>query len=192
MMVGYNKNSINIMSVIPKNAIGAEIGVWRGDSSELFLKNTTPKELHLVDPWSFSAFSANLTSEELKTQTIKYSRLTGSTNPESFDRYYDEVYRSVVKRFQAYKNVFVYKSTSTEWFHAFDKKLDWIYIDGDHTYTGCLNDLNNCLNVMRDTGIIFGDDYGNKPDVKRAVDDFVKERNLNLKIFGENQFMIRL
>lgn len=192
MMVGYNKNSVSITDLIPKNTVGAEIGVWKGDSSELFLKKTSPKELHLVDPWSFSAFSANLTPDELQSHVKKYSTLTGSTDPESFDVYYDSVYRSVVRRFQANSNVFVHKTTSSEWFDSFDKKLDWIYVDGDHTYKGCLDDLNNCLKIMKTSGIIFGDDYGNKIEVKQAVDDFVTAHGYKLKIYGENQYMIGL
>ena len=192
MMVGYNSNSTNIVECIPKNAVGAEIGVWKGDSSELFLKSASPKQLHLVDPWSFSAFSANLARDELDAHLKKYSVLTGSTEPAAFDRFYDLIYKFVVGRFRAYPNVVIHRMTSTEWFANFEEKLDWIYIDGDHTYTGCLNDLNNCLTVMKPNGIIFGDDYGNKVDVKKAVDDFVSAHNFSLRILGQNQFMIGL
>lgn len=192
MMVGFNSNSSSLIDVIPKNSVGAEIGVWRGDSSELFLKKTSPKLLYLVDPWSFSAFAANLTAEELQEHIKKYSVLTGSADPKDFDRYYDSVYYAVVRRFQNNKNVRVCRSTSAIWFDTFDQKLDWIYIDGDHTYAGCLYDLTNCLKVMKPTGIIFGDDYGNKVEVKQAVDDFVSSRGLELKIYGKNQFMIGL
>lgn len=192
MMVGFNSNSSSLVDIIPKNSVGAEIGVWRGDSSELFLKKTSPDQLYLVDPWSFSAFAANLTGEELQEHIKKYSVLTGSTDPKDFDRYYDSVYQAVVRRFQNNKNVRVCRSTSADWFDTFDQKLDWIYIDGDHTYTGCLYDLTNCLKVMKPKGIIFGDDYGNKVEVKRAVDDFISSRGLELKIYGKNQFAIGL
>lgn len=191
-MVGYNSNSTNIVDYIPKNAVGAEIGVWKGDSSELFLRSVSPKELHLVDPWSFSAFSANLTPEELDIHLKKYSVLTGSVEPDAFDRFYDLIHKFVSGRFRNNPNVHIHRTTSTEWFTKFEGKLDWIYIDGDHTYVGCLNDLKNCLAVMKPNGIIFGDDYGNKIEVKKAVDDFVLTHNFSLKILGQNQFMIGL
>ena len=190
MMIGQNKNSVSILDKIPRNSIGAEIGVWKGDSSELFLKTTNPKELHLVDPWSFDAFADNLTEEEYKKEVEKYSKITNGKDRKSFEEYYDRIYQGVVSRFKSSPNVIIHRKKSTEWFNAFNKKLDWIYIDGDHTYDGCLNDLNNCLKVMKPNSIIFGDDYGNKPDVKRAVDDFSVDKNL--VILGTNQFMIEV
>ena len=39
--------------------------------------------------------------------------------------------------------------TSTEWFETKPEKLDWIYVDGDHSYHGCLNDLESALKVVR-------------------------------------------
>lgn len=192
MMIGQNTNSVSILDKIPHGSIGAEIGVWKGDSSELFLKKTNPLELHLVDPWSFDAFSINLSEEEYKSDIEKYSRLTNSKDKKSFETYYDSIYKGVIRRFKDYDNVIIHRKTSTEWFNNFDKKLDWIYIDGDHTYIGCLNDLTNCLRVMKSNGIIFGDDYGNKPDVKKAVDDFVKTKNFSFAILGKNQFMIKV
>lgn len=190
MMIGQNSNSVNILSKIPPNTIGAEIGVWKGDTSELFLKNVNPIELHLVDPWSFDAFANNLSEKEYKKELEKYSKITNGTDKKSFEDYYDKIYNGVKIRFSSYTNVTIHRKISTEWFNTFDKKLDWIYIDGDHTYDGCLNDLNNCLKVMKKKSIIFGDDYGNKPDVKRAVDYFSKNRNLT--ILGKNQFMIEI
>jgi hypothetical protein len=190
MMVGQNKNSISILDKIPHNTIGAEIGVWKGDTSELFLKTANPKELHLVDPWSFDAFVKNLSDEEYKKEIEKYSKLTNGSDRKSFETYYDSIYQNVVSRFETIKTVIIHRKTSTEWFDTFDKKLDWIYIDGDHTFNGCLSDLNNCLKLMKPNSFIFGDDYGNKPDVKKAVDEFAKDKNLT--ILGKNQFMIKV
>ena len=190
MMIGQNRNSVSILSKIPPNTVGAEIGVWKGDSSELFLKTVKPSEFHLVDPWSFDAFAENLSEEEYEKEIQKYSVLTNGKDRASFEEYYDKIYESVKTRFKSYTNVVIHRKTSTEWFNTFDKKLDWIYIDGDHTYDGCLNDLKNCLKVMKPNSVIFGDDYGNKPDVKRAVDDFTIDKNLT--IIGKNQFMIEV
>ena len=59
--------------------------------------------------------------------------------------------------------------------------LDWVTIDGDHTYDGCLHDLNKVAPYLNKNGIIVIDDY-DKPwfttgcsiPVTRAVNDFHK------------------
>jgi hypothetical protein len=47
MMVGENHFAAKTLLRIPKDSIGAELGVWKGDSSKLFLKRA--KLLYLVD-----------------------------------------------------------------------------------------------------------------------------------------------
>ena len=50
MMVGRNIGSTETAKRIPKDSVGVEIGVWRGDTTEKFIKNA--KEIVAVDPWS--------------------------------------------------------------------------------------------------------------------------------------------
>lgn len=38
---------------IPKNKIGAELGILQGNFSRVLLEQTNAKELHLIDPWYF-------------------------------------------------------------------------------------------------------------------------------------------
>jgi hypothetical protein len=42
-----------ISSVLPKQGIGAELGVFKGQFSPLLMRYSDPKELHLIDPWYF-------------------------------------------------------------------------------------------------------------------------------------------
>ena len=42
-----------LLEWLPKGAVGAEIGVWRGEFSKSLLRAAEPRELHLVDPWKF-------------------------------------------------------------------------------------------------------------------------------------------
>lgn len=52
---------------------------------------------------------------------------------------------------------------------------DLIYIDGAHDYNSVLNDLNLFWDILKDTGILIGDDYINWPEVTRAANDFAKQ-----------------
>jgi hypothetical protein len=36
-----------LLEMLPKNSVGAEIGVWKGDFSDRILKALNPKQLHL-------------------------------------------------------------------------------------------------------------------------------------------------
>lgn len=197
----FNKDSKNIMSKVPRGSVGAEIGVWMGSSSELFLKRNL-KKFYMVDPWNVEGYRPAIDAKDdtfnYEQYLKKYSSLVGSSDPKDFQKHYDKVYKNVYEKFSKYPEVEIIRKNSTEWFNEFDiEKLDWIYIDGDHSYTGVINDLNNCLKVMKPGGIILGDDYkwdrpGDKGGVKKAVNEFVKEKNLNLMKHGINQFSIQL
>lgn len=192
MMVGQNNHSNETVKRIPIGTVGAEIGVWKGDSSQKFL-STNPKELHLVDAWSLDVWFDDLPEYQQKEVLEKYSKSLGIVKTrEAYQEYYDKIYKSVVEKFSKNENVIIHRMDSKEWFAKTDIKLDWIYVDGDHSYEGCLRDLNSSLSVVKPGGTIFGDDYGNKAEVKRAVDDFVFEHNLILEIFAKNQFQIKL
>jgi hypothetical protein len=39
------------LSILPKNSVGAELSVFKGEFTEKILKKVEPKELHLVDLW---------------------------------------------------------------------------------------------------------------------------------------------
>lgn len=66
---------------------------------------------------------------------------------------------------------------------SFDKKIDMLFIDGDHSYEGCAGDINGWLPFIKPTGIIAVDDYGaNKdgtekwPAVRQAVDELLRPK----------------
>lgn len=188
MMVGKNVNSMNLVKFIKPDTIGAELGVWKGDSSALFL-NQKVKELHLVDSWSLTAYK---TDQQTFDRVIdRYENLVGSKKPEDYESYYEKVYRSVKDRFAIYTNVFIHRMLTSEWFSSLNgKTFDWIYVDADHNEEGCYIDLVNSFNVINDGGLLLGDDYGNKPGVKRAVDRFLAEhKDLPVEFF-KNQFKI--
>jgi predicted O-methyltransferase YrrM len=62
-----------------------------------------------------------------------------------------------------------------------DGALDFVFIDGDHSYEGVKRDLAAWLPKVKPGGWLMGHDYGNKPDggVKRAVDELGKPIELD-------------
>jgi predicted O-methyltransferase YrrM len=58
-----------------------------------------------------------------------------------------------------------------------DKQLDFIFIDGDHSYERCYEDLNLWYDLVRPNGLFSGHDYS-LPGVNKAIADFRKSRNI--------------
>jgi hypothetical protein len=199
MATHTNKDSHNLMHVIKPNTVGAEIGVWFGNTSTQFLKKGL-KKLYMVDPYSVEPYKENseMTYQEY---LAKYQPITGEFAEAGFQKYYDKVYGEINSRFKTFKEVEICRMLSDEWFKKYnDVELDWIYIDGDHSYEGCLSDLENGLKAVKSGGLILGDDYGwpnnrwNKPGVTKAVNKFINNNNLTEHMFrhGETQFEIRI
>lgn len=188
---GRNKGGKSTAKKIPKNSIGVEIGVWKGFTSEHFIKKA--KHLHLVDSWSVIPYQESDEHGDYENYISRYADMVGSNNPDDFQKYYDSVYESVCKKFQG-KNVTIHRTTSSEFFYKFYEKVDWIYVDGDHSYAGCFHDLENSKKIVKKGGTIFGDDYDKleKPGVKKAVDEFVGKYNLALETYAGDQYRIDL
>jgi len=66
-----------------------------------------------------------------------------------------------------------------KFFNQFEKKFDFIYIDGDHETEGVLSDLENYYPILTSTGIICGDDWLLRT-VRAAVEQFAQKYNLTI------------
>ncbi|HUJ02269.1 MAG TPA: class I SAM-dependent methyltransferase [Rhizomicrobium sp.] len=170
----------SLLARMPKNAVAAEIGVWRGDFSARILKETHPRELHLVDPWAFVA--------EMPTRW--YGGLKAKSQADM-----DAIHSGVARRFAAAPAVRIQRMTSLDAAATFaDGTFDWVYIDGDHSYEAVRADLEAWAPKMKKGGFIAGDDYiwpdetGAQP-VKRAVDEFAASSKRRLDVL-RSQFIV--
>lgn len=189
-MLGDNPGAKATWQRIPKNSVGVELGVWKGNSSVLFLKRA--KHLHLVDSYSPAPFQKSYDDQYLKKWYNKYSQLVGGNTEADFKNYYNNLYEKVKKRFSN-KPVTLHRKTTEDFFQTFNEKVDWIYVDADHGFEGCLQDLRNSIKIVKKGGYIFGDDYSDaKPGVKKAVDTFINETGLFLNNFYMDQFEIKV
>jgi len=198
MATHTNKDSQNIMHLIKPDTVGAEIGVWLGNTSTQFVKKGL-KKLYMVDSYSVEPYKEN-SEMSFQEYIAKYSKITGEIAPTGFEKYYDRVFNEIKTRFKTYNEAEICRMTSDEWFKTHnDVELDWIYIDGDHSYEGCLQDLENSLKLVKSGGLILGDDYGwpnakwQKTGVTKAVNEFINKHKLT-QIFkhGETQYEIRI
>lgn len=67
------------------------------------------------------------------------------------------------------------------------KKVNVIFIDGDHTYEGCKADIDNWYPQMVKKGVmLFHDCDATSPGVERAVKEFAEEHKLDV-FYSPNQ-----
>lgn len=198
MMIGSGSGSEKIMHLVKPNTIGAEIGVWKGKTSIEFLKKGL-KKLYLIDPYAVDNYEY-LGEEYMNNFYAKYSKITGEFSKAGFMRFYDNLYEHVYGMVKGFEEAEMCRMTSDDWFDSYKaalsnglhEHLDWIYIDGDHSYEATTKDLNNSLDVVRSGGIIMGDDYNaSKKGTTEAVNKFIKDNGLNLFTYG-TQFQINL
>lgn len=168
----------------PKGGIGAEIGVFYGQFSEIIIEVAKPKMLYLVDPWL-------------------YDDKFGNRTPEQIEEIYQEVREKFlgIDTFLDLCDIKIRRMTSREFLQSFIGCLDFVYIDGCHEADVVYHDLKMSWQSVKPGGIISGDDYGENiilwgDSVKRAVDDFCREKGITpelLDVPGEigKQFLIR-
>jgi hypothetical protein len=174
-----------ILSRIPRHSVCAEIGVYKGNFSQLILE-CEPKKLHLIDPWKFEPDPAYAGSW--------YGGSLGKSQARM-----DAIYESVVRRFRSAIRlgiVEVHRNASAKCCSQFpDNYFDWIYIDGNHKYEFVKLDLEMFLPKVKLHGLVAGDDYDSpgwwQDGVTKAVDEAVASGRLEKLLIENHQFLLR-
>jgi len=162
---------------LPKHSIGAEIGVWMGDFTEQILAVVEPRQLHIIDPW--------ISQPQAEDDLYHAEQL-----------HMDSIYQQVVSRFEGDHRVVLHRKLSEDAARDFaDGSLDWVYIDGNHSYEFVKKDLELYLPKLKPSGLLTGDDYTWRPDlgspVKRAVDEMVASGRVEKVWIRRSQFILR-
>lgn len=148
-----------------------EIGIRYGNHFARVLTDNVCAAV-AVDPWRLSE-SQDCDPEAPYTQI-------------DLDQQHDEF----VARYCGDPRVIVYRLTSLEAANKCeDNYFDFIYIDGNHKYEHCKNDLNAWWPKVKIGGILAGHDYINVRDfgVIQAVDEFKVENKISSDNFYVNQ-----
>ena len=102
------------------------------------------------------------------------------------DPYSIEAVSDLLKKFK--QNVHLIKGNSNKILKKIDmSKIDYVFLDGGHTYETVKNDLYYSKPVLDNNGTILCDDYNlsQAPGVKKAIDEFIYNNNLKSKIIFE-------
>lgn len=175
-----------LLDMLPKQSVGAEIGVHMGDFSQHILDTISPRELHLIDPW------------EHQTSAIYKNAWYGGV-AKGAQNEMDKRYAYVCNRFDQQIHagrVKVHRGYSTDILEQFqDDYFDWVYIDGNHLYEYVKKDLKLSFDKTKSDGFITGDDYTDggwwEGGVKKAVDEFSRNQAAQLIEIRNAQFIFR-
>ena len=144
-----------------KKLCGAEIGVAAGVHAEDIMTMLNMKKLYLIDPYEPYVEVGRLHTDYLADKQKAALRL---------------------KRFGE-KVEFIYQGSDGA-ATLIPNGLDFVYIDGNHTYEYVKSDIETYYPKITDHGVLSGHDFGRayNGDVVRAVVEFVSKHNLKLEI----------
>lgn len=144
-----------------KELVGVEIGVLNGENAKNILETLDIKKLYLVDPYV-------VYPEYLDIRTPVFSTIKKRAD-ENLEKFKDKIDWKIMR--------------SADATHLIPDNLDFVYIDGNHSYTFCLQDIKDYWPKIKKGGIIGGHDYYNMSkarEVKKAVDEFAAENKLKV------------
>jgi hypothetical protein len=144
------------------NPVGVEIGVAEGYTTAHLLKEIPSLKLTGIDPYE------------------DYEDWNGDTSNSKKN------FVMMSEKIVPYSDRFtLLRSTSDEAVNQFaDESLDFVFIDGLHTYEQVLKDCENYYPKLRSGGLIIGHDFARISDVHRAATEFanrVDKKILNAK-----------
>ena len=105
------------------------------------------------------------------------------------DPYTIDAVEDLLKKFK--KNIHLIKGNSNKILKKIDmSKIEFVFLDGGHDYETVKNDLDCCINVIKNNGTVLCDDYNLSyaPGVKRAIDEYVKENDFKCEILHSSRF----
>lgn len=153
--------------------LGVEVGVAGADLSALLLEKLPRLYLHLVDLWA--------PVEPTAQYALSADRMARMTPAQWAD-----LYQSALARLHPFLQRYtIHRAASLEVAERLAQRLDFAFIDADHSYEGTRDDAWAWYHVLRPGGLLAGHDYNSRryPGVARAVLEFTAEKQLDLQQF---------
>jgi len=136
--------------------VGLEVGCDEAVTTEYLLSNLHSLTLHSIDPYS------------------EYRDWNGTVV-----RAREDVYQLAMNKMKPFgKRFIMHKEDSSVYYDNFeDESLDFIFIDGIHTYNGVMSDCMKYYSKVKPGGLFSGHDFSMIVDVNRAVKEFAALHN---------------
>lgn len=159
----------------PNGSVFVEIGTFMGKSTccmaELIKNSGKNIKFYTIDTFLGSE------GEEWHTDIIK------QLSENSTDLYHQFLYYAKSCQVNEYVIPIVSSSVKASMFFG-NESLDLIFIDGGHTYSEVLKDIESWYPKLKKGGIISGDDYGTWEGVTNAVNEYFKNQSIEIATEG--------
>ena len=162
MEIKYRSQLPELLQHLGLKGDAVEIGVAEGRNAEVLIKSENITKIYLIDNWSH------------------LNQAGDGGHPQSW---HDTNYKEAHERVEPFKEKAVFlKGMSSEMIKQIpDDSLVLAYIDGDHSFNGCFNDLINVCPKVKSGGVISLHDYENLSyGVNHAVRKFLVENGYKL------------
>lgn len=144
-----------VQLALRRDLVGLEVGVAKGTNAHYMLNNLNIKKLYLLDPYFDQ-------SEEFD-ESGERPYIPGTEHPDAY-----EIAKRVLKGFEDKIEWLI--GTTEEVILPPEGSLDFVYIDGDHSYEFVKKDIEICLPLVKFGGVLGGHDFVNDhPGVVKAV-----------------------
>jgi hypothetical protein len=190
-------NRENLLPYLPRDGVGAEIGVAEGAFAAAILEAAEPRELHLIDPWSNVESGSGLLQggtmlEDVK-DAIERGVEMGAPPPNAMG---DSMLAKVAGRFEGDPRVRLHRQYSYKAAAGFEEGyFDFVYIDGNHNYEFVLRDLQDFASRLKPGGLLFGHDFFENAFARKenygvveAVLAFLKRSNFRFLMLTSEPF----
>ena len=148
-----------------------EIGTYEGKNAKDILKNLNINKIYLIDPW------------------LEYNEYKEYKEPHP-QKELDNAYQKTKRLLKRYQDKTIYLKDFASNVKDKVQVVDYIYIDGNHTYKYVLEDCENYWTKVKDGGILSGHDIDLK-DVSRAVEDFCSKKKINFQVSGMDWWIVK-
>ena len=170
-----------LLSSLPKHfKVGAEIGVWEGWYTFQILERTN-MHIFAIDPWVSTKGYADPTNRGDDFNPAA----TGVDGFLWHETRYMQTMATLIGEVPRDRWT-IFRSFSYDSVHFIeDKQLDFVYVDGDHSYDAVVKDMRDWWPKVNIGGILAGHDYNdNNPGTIQAVNEFAIQNNLEFKVTG--------
>ncbi len=149
---------------------GVELGVWKGETFKHLAK--TCKNLEI---WGVDLYAP-------QPENNGPEKWTSGENGHPWDHqlYYNQLVE-FCNRPEHLNRAHIIKDYTTEAANQFlDESLDFVFIDADHGYEGCLRDIKSWAPKIKPGGYVMGHDI-HFPTVIQAVTEYFGENSWNVE-----------